>query len=148
MDPSDPSKRLPMQVSVYGAVVLLAFVWRFLSILWDLGGCFFQFWVAVVAVFFFVTLFPQLTRTRQMIAQLLLLPIGALLQFGSIYFVPQSLFPFLLVALAVVAGLFWWSSARGPGAVFISLLLVPLGIYCLYGLKHMVLLSRVRSLAR
>lgn len=137
---------LPTEAWTFGSTVLVALVWRFLAIPWDFGGFFYQLWVALVGLVFFVDVIPQLNANARMLAQLILLPICALLQFGSLYFAPQALSPFLFVAFVVVGMLFLWSTARRSQALLVSLLLVPLSIYCLHGSRHMILLLKVRSL--
>jgi hypothetical protein len=72
--------------------------------------------------------------------------LGTLLIFGSIYFAPQALFPFLFFGVASSAALWFWTRAMFRRAVLAALLLIPLGVFCFYGASHMVLLTRFRGL--
>lgn len=133
-------------ICIYVGIAILAFVWRFVCIPWDFGGCFYQFWVALVGTAFFAGLYPRLSSAGQRLAQVVMFPIGMLLLFGSVYFAPQALSPFMFVAFVLAGALFLWSKSRRAQAILVSLLLVPLGAYCLYGYGHMALLLRLRSL--
>ncbi len=143
---STTAKSLPATVTAYVGVVLLTFVWRVLAIPRDFGGCILQFWIAVAGVLFFGKLFPRLNVGGRRVAQWVLLPVATLLMLGTVYFAPQALFPFLFVALIVVGALYSWSTSRTTQALLLSLLLVPLGVFCVYGYQRMALATRLRSL--
>jgi len=135
-----------MLVLIYVGIALLALAWRFISIPWDFGGCFYQFWVAVVGTACFAGLCLRLKGIGRVVAWVVLLPIGALLLFGSLYFAPQALFPFMFLAFALASALFVWPKQKARQAVLVSLLLIPLTAYCFYGFRHMALVCQVRSI--
>ena len=62
------------------------------------------------------------------------------------YFAVVSLLPFMFVAAAFGGTLFLWSKSKKVQAILVSLLLIPLGLWCLGALGHMALLVRLRSL--
>lgn len=146
METGETMKRFPIPMYIYIGTAMLAFAWRFVTIPWDFGGFFYQCWVAVVGAALFGALYPRLSKTGRLLAASALLPIGALLLFGSVYFAPQALFPFMFVAFALGGALFLWSQSKKSQTLLVSLLLIPLGAYCLYGLDHMALMVRLRSL--
>jgi hypothetical protein len=80
------------------------------------------------------------------VAIVILLPLGAFLLFGSVYFAPQALFPFLFMAAVVAGVLSLLSRSKTPHAVALALLLLPLGAYGLYGVRHMAAVLALRSL--
>ncbi len=135
-----------MLVLIYVGIALLALAWRFVSIPWDFGGCFYQFWIAVVGTACLAGLYLRLTGGARVVAWVVLLPIGAFLLFGSLYFAPQALFPFMFLAFALASVLFAWPKKKTRQAVSVSLLLIPLTAYCFYGFRHMALVCQVRSI--
>ena len=151
VEPQDGSKSQDreatlMLVLIYVGIALLALAWRFVSIPWDFGGCFYQFWVAVVGTACFAGLYLRLKGIGRVVAWVVVLPIGALLLFGSLYFAPQALFPFMGVAVALFGVLALLSKSKTRPAVLASLILIPLGAWCGYGFAHMRLVVRLRSL--
>ena len=142
----EPEKPL-MPVLIYVGLALLALAWRFAFIPWDPGGCFYQFWVAAAGLAFFAGLYPRLNRVGRVLAWLIILPIAALLFFGSLYFAPQALFPFMFLAFVLAGALSLWSKGKAVPAALVSFLLVPLIPYCFAGIDHMALLGRVRSIS-
>lgn len=135
-----------MLVLIYVGIALLTLVWRFVSIPWDFGGCFYQIWVAAIGTAFFARLYPRLNRIGRGFSWAVVLPIGAFLLLGSFYVAPQALFPFMFLVFALVGALFLWSKEKVRLAVLVSLLLIPLAAYCSYGVRHIALLYRIRSM--
>ena len=134
-----------MLMLIYVEIALLALVWRFVFIPWDFGGCFYQVWIAAIGTAL-AAFYPRLNGIGRVLAWVILLPIGVLLLFGSLYFAFQALFPFMLLAFALASALFPWSKKKARQAVLVSLLLIPLAAFCLYGLRHMSLVGKVRSI--
>jgi|ERR1043166_1112751 hypothetical protein len=138
--------RVVLPAAVYACVAALALVWRLLAMPWDFGGCFFQVWVSAVGLGFWVAFYPRLDGRSRGIAVLTILPLAAFAVWGSLYFAPQALFPFLFTAFVIGGALFRWSRARTWQAIAVSLLLVPLAAYCFYGARHIRMIMRLRAL--
>ena len=134
-----------MIVLIYVGIALLALAWRFVFIPWDFGGCFYQVWITAIGTAL-AAFYPRLNGIGRLLAWVILLPIGVLLLFGSLYFAPQSLFPFMFLAFALASALFPWSKKKARQAVLVLLLLIPLAACCLYGFRHMSLVGKVRSI--
>jgi len=138
---------LSIPAAIYLCIAVSAVVWRLAAIPWDFGGCFYQGWVALVGTAFFLEFYPRLNERSRRLAQVILLPMGGFLQFGVVYFAPQALFPFMVLALALFGMLFLLSKSKTPLVVLVSLVLIPLGAWCVHGVAHMRGVVRLRSLA-
>lgn len=139
-------RRLTISAGIYICISLSAVVWRLVTIPWDFGGYFLHGWLALMGTAFFVDLYLRLSERLRLLASVILLPMGAFLQFGAVYFAPQALFPFMGVAVALFGVLALLSKSKSRPAVLASLILIPLGAWCGYGFAHMRLVVRLRSL--
>jgi len=124
-----------------GSIVL-----RLAAFPWDFGGFFYQLWTTGIAVVYVTAGLPMIEPPLRMVNRVFLYPVVPWLLFGSVYFAPQALFPFMFMAFAVGGAVFLWSRQRTRLAVLVALLLLPLGAYGLYGIGHIAVVTRLRNL--
>jgi len=127
-------------------VALVALAVRFLISPWDFGGCFFQVWMTLVGTAGFTMLLAQLKTRQRILASCVLVPCLVICFFGPIFFPPQIFFPFFFLGAAVWGIFRLGSLSRFPLALLVSLTLIPISVFCMSGINHMVHLIQFREL--
>lgn len=125
---------------------LLALAVRFLTVPWDVGGCFLQVWMSLVGTAGFSMLLARLKTGQRILASCVLVPCLLPCFFNPIFFSPRTYFPFFCLG-AAVWGMFWLGSMSRPRwAMLVALTLIPIGVLCVSGVEHMVFMTRFRGL--
>jgi hypothetical protein len=115
-----------------------------------MGGAWFHFWGCAVAATALAKLDDVPKKRLRIFGVVVIYFIGLLLAVGSMYFAPQSLFPFLFLGGVLILVCWVWPKTSKLGAVAVavvfSALLVPFAYGCVDGIRHMCRVLRLRSL--
>lgn len=145
-NPTLKQSRLPALAYALLCLGAAAMALRFLTIPWDFGGFFFQVWMTLVGTAAATELLGRLKRLPRILVGCIAFPLVTFLMFGTIYFAPQLLFPFMFFGGAGCVAIWFWSQAKWIPAGLVALLLLPLALYCGYGAKHISQLIRFENL--
>ena len=118
------------------------FAWRFATVPWDLGGSFLHLWLCLVGGF----IVNAVGKSSKASANFFLIPFLFFLTFSTIYYAPQSIFPFMFTAGIASLTILLWSERKHKYALVASLILILLLTYCKHGISHMLVVNELRNL--
>lgn len=145
------SRKIPLDVAVTIGVLLPVAIgsltWRFTQVPWDLGGCFFQVWF--IACGLGATGFGKghMKKAARILFEFILIPSAIFVEFGSVYFPPQVLFPAVWGCIVIAAFAWFVSTNRLANAILVLLLLIPcIWYFSYFGVPHIRQIEQIRGL--
>lgn len=139
------TKKLSAELCLYISILSVFLLYRIFVLPSDFGGAWFQCLFGIMGMLYLSFAVSCLKGVPERIARWLCLMLWTLVQIGSLYFAPQSLLPLVLVIFVFATVIIH----RDKLGIVVGLVLttIPLASYCSYGINHIVLVTKIRSLA-
>lgn len=138
-----------IEAKIFLGIVLLSLIWRGIAIPWDFSSCFTQLWISIFTMAFFLSGLPYVKKSLLLLARFFFLPFWTILVFGTIYFDPGTVMPFMFLGIVIAIILLLLSCpkmiATVPVIIAIILSLMFIATFD-NAVKHIRTLSKIRNL--